>query len=90
METEALDNRFHKLLDYSRNSGKISVEAYLELVRTYEKFGPEQAMDELHSLLRSNWEITRQPLPDERLLMFSMIGLIISVVLIAIVYVWKG
>jgi hypothetical protein len=90
METEALDNRFHRLLEHSRNSGAISVESYLELARVYEKFGPVQAMEDLMELLRSNGEITRQSSSDdEEALMFSVTGFIISVIIIALFYLCK-
>jgi len=90
METEALDNRFHKLLDHSRTSGRISVESYLELVRVYEKFGTVQAMEDLQALLHSNGGITRQSSSDdEDALMFSVTGFIISVIIIAVIYLCK-
>lgn len=90
METEALDNRFHKLLDHSRNSGRISVESYLELVRVYEKFGTVQAMEDLQALLRSNGDITRQSSGDyEDALIFSVTGFIVSLIIIIIVHLCK-
>lgn len=84
METESIETRFHTLLDNSISNGDISPYEYIELLGTYEKLGPECAMEDLIHLLKVE-EYRRSS--DERATTISIISLISALVLIILVYI---
>jgi hypothetical protein len=84
METESIETRFHTLLDNSISNGDISPYEYIELLGTYEKLGPECAMEDLIHLLKVE-EYRRSS--EERAITISLIGIIAAVVLMMLVYI---
>lgn len=83
MEKTSIEKKFHTLLNYSISDVTISSDEYIELLDTYEKLGPECAMEDLMQLLREE-EYRRSS--DERATTISIIGLISAVVLIMLIF----